>query len=104
MCDKSDRNVRVKTSNDVPSISIEPAAPAASDVPFHPARHRPWKRRPWPRASKGVLTNQSIMDMVEEGVPEAVIVSHIHASRTRFNLSTSEIIKLSKAKVPAAID
>ena len=32
-----------------------------------------------------------------------MIISHIRASRTRFDLSTSQIIKLSKAKVPPAV-
>jgi len=36
-------------------------------------------------------------------VPEAVIIHHIYASRTRFDLSTDQIIKLSKAKVPPAV-
>jgi serine/threonine-protein kinase len=59
------------------------------------------------RASKkaGTLTNQSILDMLEAEVPETVIVSHIHASRTKFTLSTDEIIKLTKAgATPAVIE
>jgi serine/threonine-protein kinase len=50
-----------------------------------------------------VLTNQSIVEMVGEDVPEAVIIGHIRASKTRFDLSTQEIIKLSKADVPPAV-
>ncbi len=54
---------------------------------------------------KGTLTNQSILDMLEAEVPESVIVSHIHASRTKFTLTTDEIIKLTKAgATPAVLD
>ncbi|MCX6631928.1 MAG: hypothetical protein NTW28_30335 [Candidatus Solibacter sp.] len=52
---------------------------------------------------KGVLTNQSIIEMVGAEVPEAVIIGHIRASKTKFDLSTTEIIKLSQADVPAAV-
>ncbi|MCU1235797.1 MAG: serine/threonine protein kinase [Candidatus Solibacter sp.] len=52
---------------------------------------------------KGTLTNQSILDMLEAEVPESVIVSHIRASKTRFNLSTEEIIKLTKAGATPAV-
>ena len=48
-------------------------------------------------AKKGTLTNQSILDMLEAEVPATVIVSHIHASKTKFTLTTDEIIKLTKA-------
>jgi serine/threonine-protein kinase len=50
-----------------------------------------------------VLTNQSVMDMVEEGVSEAVIVGHIRGSKTNFDLSTEAVIKLAKNDVPAAV-
>jgi hypothetical protein len=36
-------------------------------------------------------------------VPEAVIIGHIQASKTKFDLSTHGIIDLSKADVPAAV-
>jgi len=49
------------------------------------------------------LTNQSILDLLEAKVPESVIVSHIHASKTRFTLTTEEIIKLTKAGATPAV-
>jgi serine/threonine-protein kinase len=52
---------------------------------------------------KGTLTNQSILDMLEAEVPESVIVSHIRASRTKFTLTTDEIIKLTKAGATPAV-
>lgn len=79
----------------VPGLSIDtspapPATPNASDAAAG-------KKAP------GTLTNQSIVEMVEAEVPEAVIIGHIRASKTKFDLSTKEIIKLSKADVPAAV-
>jgi serine/threonine-protein kinase len=94
-CGRSHNNnsVRVRKKVDIPGLSIEtsPARPGAPDAPV------PAKR------SSNVLTNQSIIDLVGEGVPEAVIIGHIRASKTKFDLSTAEIIRLSKAEVPAAV-
>ena len=50
-----------------------------------------------------VMTNQTILDMVHAKVAPAVIVSQIRSSQTNFNLSTSEIIRLSKEGVPEAV-
>ncbi|MEO8596988.1 MAG: protein kinase [Candidatus Solibacter sp.] len=98
MCNKSDRSnrVRIKTSEDKPSISIGPSTPSLPEVPA-PGDVAAGKK------PSGTLTNESITDMVEEQVPEAVIISHIRASRTRFDLSTQGIINLSKSKVSPAV-
>ncbi len=93
-CGRSrENNVRVRRKVDIPGLSIEtsPARPGAPDAPV-PAKK-----------SSSVLTNQSIIDLVGEDVPEAVIIGHIRASRTKFDLSTAEIIRLSKAEVPPAV-
>ncbi len=93
-CGRSrENNVRVRRKVDIPGLSIEtsPARPGAPDSPV------PSKK------SSSVLTNQSIIDLVGEDVPEAVIIGHIRASRTKFDLSTAEIIRLSKAEVPPAV-
>ena len=50
-----------------------------------------------------MLTNQSIIDLVGAEVPETVIIGHIRASKTKFDLSTAEIITLSKSDVPPAV-
>ena len=55
------------------------------------------------RKTTGTLTNQSIIDMLEAEVPEAVIVDHIRASKTKFTLSTDEIIRLTKAGATHAV-
>ena len=96
-CGRSSRNVRVRTPRvDVPDLSIEasppaPAVPGASDAPL------PEKK------GSSVLTNQSIIEMVGAEVPESVIIGHIRASKTKFDLSTAAIITLSKNDVPPAV-
>ena len=93
-CGRSrENNVRVRRKVDIPGLSIEtsPARPGTPDAPV-PAKK-----------SSTVLTNQSIIDLVGEDVPETVIIGHIRGSRTKFDLSTAEIIRLSKAEVPPAV-
>jgi serine/threonine protein kinase len=93
-CGRSRRNVRITPRGvEVPGLSIG-TSPVPPAVPGAPA----------PRTEgAGVLTNQSILDMVGAEVPAAVIIGHIRASKTEFDLSTEEIIKLSKSNVPAAV-
>ena len=83
----SNNNVRVRRSVKLPGLSIEtqPGTPAAPVAPVSPKK------------GSSVLTNQSIIDLVAAEVPEAVIIGHIRASKTKFDLSTSEIIRLSNA-------
>jgi serine/threonine protein kinase len=89
----SNNNVRVRRSVKLPGLSVEtqPGAPAAPGAPVSPKK------------GSGVLTNQSIIDLVAAEVPETVIIGHIRASRTKFDLSTAEIIRLSNSDVPAAV-
>jgi serine/threonine-protein kinase len=95
MCSPA-KNVRVTPRGvEIPGLSIDTSpAPAAPNPPHAPVAE---KKAP------GILTNQSIIEMVGEDVPAAVIIGHIRASNTKFDLSTPEIIKLSKADVPAAV-
>ena len=53
--------------------------------------------------SAPVLLNEAILDMATNHVPDSVIVSHIRSSHTNFNLSTGEIIRLSKGGVSEAV-
>jgi len=52
---------------------------------------------------EGTLNNDSIVDMVAAKVAPDVVVSQIRASKTNFNLSAAEVIRLSKAGVPVAV-
>ena len=82
---------KVKVDTNIPGVTV--SIPGVTDGV------------PRSRKSGGTLNNQSIIDMLEAEVPESVIVSHIHASKTKFTLSTDEIIRLTKAgATPAVID
>jgi hypothetical protein len=47
-----------------------------------------------------VLTNDKIMTMVQAGLPAGIIVNKIRTSKTSFNTSTDELIRLKQARVP----
>ena len=49
------------------------------------------------------LTNDNIVEMVEAKVAPSQIVSQIRASKTNFNLSAADLIRLTKAEVPASV-
>ena len=89
-CGSSHDRTRIETN--IPGVSV--SIPGVTDgVPVRTTK------------KAATLTNQSILDMLEAEVPETVIVSHIHASRTKFTLTTDEIIKLTKAgATPAVIE
>jgi serine/threonine protein kinase len=53
--------------------------------------------------SDGTLNNDSIVNMAAAKVEPDLILSQIRASKTNFNLSAAEVIRLSKAGVPAAV-
>jgi len=57
----------------------------------------------FPKPADEVLTNKAVLDLVKAKVPASQIVSHIHSSKTNFNLSTSELIRLGKAGVPEPV-
>ena len=73
-----------------PPVETPPTDPAAGTIP------------PAPPAEAG-LTNQNILDMVAAKVPASVIISQIRSSKTSFDLSTEQIINLSKAGVTPAL-
>jgi len=54
-------------------------------------------------APDGTLTNDSIVEMAQARVAPDVIVSQIRASKTNFNLSAAEVIRLSKAGVASDV-
>jgi serine/threonine-protein kinase len=54
-------------------------------------------------APDGTLTNDSIVEMAKAQVAPNVIVSQIRASKTNFNLSAAEVIRLTKAGVPSDV-
>jgi serine/threonine-protein kinase len=50
-----------------------------------------------------VLTNESIIEMVKAKLPERFIVSQLRTAKTRFDLSTPELIRLGKSGVSEAV-
>jgi serine/threonine-protein kinase len=76
-----------------PTVELRVTPPPAPIVPGTPA----------PVPSDSTLTNESILEMLQAKVPTGVILSHIRSSRTNFNLSTDEIIRLAKAGVPETV-
>ena len=70
------------------------SAPPAARAPSTTATRLP---------ADGTLNNDSIVEMVEAKVAPDVIVSQIRSSKTNFNMSAAEVIRLSKAGVPAAV-
>lgn len=52
------------------------------------------------KSGEEVLTNDSVITMIQAGLSPDIIVSKIHASKTNFNVSTDELIRMKQAKVP----
>jgi serine/threonine-protein kinase len=81
--------------------AIQPAKPPRTTVPATVPRP---DAPPKPSAlSPPILMNDAILDMAQNHVPDPVIIGHIHASHTNFNLSTAEIIRLTKGGVSADV-
>jgi serine/threonine-protein kinase len=69
--------------------SNDAQSPVAAPVPLPPADQ--------------ALSNDNIVQMVEAKVAPAVILSQIRNSKTAFNLSATEVIRLTKANVPETV-
>jgi hypothetical protein len=50
-----------------------------------------------------VLTNERVTTLVKAGLSPAIIVSKIRSSKTNFNTSTDELIRLKQAQIPDEI-
>jgi serine/threonine protein kinase len=86
----------------------EPAAPVpAGAIPLAPESAKPSPlaetAKPGTPDPEGALTNQSVIELAAEKVPDTVIVGQIRASKTRFDLSTAGIIQLTRAGVTPAV-
>jgi len=83
---------------------VEPAPPVvaqANPQPTPPVAEEPPPSAPVPppAPTDQALTNDNIIQMVEAKVSPAIILSQIRNSKTAFNLSSQEVIRLSKAGV-----
>jgi len=84
-----------------PAHVVNAPVPGAEAPEKPEAPERP-ETRPSPLAAS-ILTNQNILDMIQAKVPATVIISQIGSAKTRFDLSTAEIIRLTRAGVPATV-
>jgi serine/threonine-protein kinase len=66
------------------------------------ARATPSEIKPSPLAD-AVLTNDGVLEMLQAKVSTPLIIAQIQSSKTRFDLSTAEIIRLTKAGVPDTV-
>jgi len=77
-----------------------PALPVdANEPPDAVVAHRP----PPPPPMPDVLTNESVLDMVNAKLPERFIISQLRSAKTHFKLSTPELIRLGKGGVSEAM-
>ena len=83
-----DGSVKVSTGSE-PAAAPAPEQPAVAATPEPPA--------------DAALTNDSIVELVTNKVPTAVILGQIRSSKTNFNLSSGEVIRLTKAGVSGTI-
>ena len=83
-----------------PSPAVQAPAPAA---PPSPPSDKPDPRGRNAAPEHAVLTNQDVIDMVKANLAPSLIISQIHASETRFDLSTQEVIRLAKEGVPERV-
>lgn len=51
-------------------------------------------------ASNEVITNDKVITMVQAGLPASVIINKIRNSKTSFDMSTDQLIRLKQARVP----
>ena len=80
---------------------VEIAAPAPEPAVQPPAAE---PAAPEPAAAPdGTLNNDGVLAMIKESVPTQVILGQIRSSKTNFDLSTAEVIRLTKGGVPASV-
>ena len=72
-----------------PAVVVQLPAPTPPVVPPPPVEQ--------------AMTNDSVIEMVQEKVPAGVIIGQIRASKTAFVLTKDEVIRLSKAGVPGDV-
>jgi serine/threonine-protein kinase len=87
-------------------VVVSAPAPSVASVPAPAAPPAPAPAVPDASAAAApdaTVTNDAIVQMVEAKVPDAVIVGHVRSSKTKFDLSTAELIRLAKAGVSANV-
>jgi serine/threonine-protein kinase len=80
----------VQPAQNVPEPAPPPAPVAETPVPP-------------PAPADQILTNDDVVEMVRGKVPSTLILSQIRSSKTNFNLSAAEVIRLTKADVQESV-
>ena len=78
-------------------------APAPVADTKEPAEAVVANQPPPPPPMPDVLTNESVIEMVKAKLPERFIVSQLRSAKTKFDLSTPELIRLGKSGVSEAV-
>jgi serine/threonine-protein kinase len=77
---------------------------AQETAPTQAAPPQTAPQKPAAEAVEETLSNDGVLKLVQEKVPVELILDHIRSAKTPvFDLSTSELIRLSKAGVPPAV-
>jgi serine/threonine-protein kinase len=103
------RHRTLRIDIETPSSEVVPGSPAsvtpppAAPEPAAPESAAPPAAREKPASNDDVVTNKTVIDMIKAQVAPSLIISQIRSSKTNFNLSTSEIIRLTKAGVPEQV-
>jgi serine/threonine protein kinase len=93
---------RASRSQVATQTTVQPAQPVAVQPP--PAAPPPVAAPVVPvTPADQALTNDNIIQMVDAKVSAAVILSQIRNSKTAFNLSSPEVIRLSQSHVPEPV-
>ncbi|MBY0507667.1 MAG: serine/threonine protein kinase [Bryobacteraceae bacterium] len=77
--------------------------PAPAEEPQEQAEAVVANQPPPPPPMPDVLTNDSVIEMVKAKLPDRFILSQLRSAKTKFDLSTSELIRLSKNGVSEAV-
>ena len=85
--------------------AVEPTQVETGVLPAAPVEPQPPPPEPAPApVVEPAMNNDSIIQLVQEKVPATLIVSQIRAAeKTDFNLSSAELIRLTKAGVPELV-
>jgi len=51
------------------------------------------------KSSAEILTNEKVITMTKAGLSPVIVISKIHSSKTQFNLSTDELLRLKRERV-----
>jgi serine/threonine-protein kinase len=89
-----------------PAVPVPPQQAQTATTPLPPGSERPSPLEA-PAPKSDILTNEGVLAMVAAKLPEGVVVDHIRAagSKSRFDLSTDGVIRLSRGGVtPSMIE